>query len=157
MKYWLFKSEPSAYSWEDLKNEAQRTVFWDGVRNYQARNLLRDEVKKGDLLFFYHSVAKPQAIVGIARVVKEASPDPTAFDPESDYFDPKSDPQHPRWYGVEIMAIQEFNPPITRDELKKIPQLENMMLLKKGSRLSIQPVTEEEWQAIIAFRRPIDL
>ncbi len=154
MKYWLFKSEPSAYSWQDLKNEPERTAFWDGVRNYQARNYLRDEVKEGDLVFFYHSVKHPQAIMGIARVVGEANPDPTAFDPQSDYYDPKSDPQNPRWYGVKVQAIEEFNPPITRDELKMIPQLKNIVLLRKGNRLSIQPVTEEEWQAILNFRQP---
>lgn len=154
MKYWLFKSEPSAYSWQDLKNEPERTTFWDGVRNYQARNYLRDEVKAGDLVFFYHSVKQPQAIMGIARVVEGAGPDPTAFDPQSDYYDPKSDPQNPRWYGVKVQAIEEFNPPITRDELKMIPQLKNIVLLRKGNRLSIQPVTEEEWQAILNFRQP---
>ena len=154
MNYWLFKSEPSAYSWQDLKNEPERTTFWDGVRNYQARNFLRDQIKAGDLVFFYHSVVQPQAIMGIARVVKEGYPDPTAFDPQSKYFDPKSDPENPRWFGVEVQAIQEFSPPITREELKIIPELQDMMLLRKGSRLSIQPVSEKEWQAILKFRSP---
>ncbi len=157
MKYWLFKSEPGAYSWQDLKNEPNRTTFWDGVRNYQARNFLRDEVQEGDLVFFYHSVKQPQAIMGIARVVKGGTPDPTAFDPESRYFDPGSSPQNPRWFGVEVQAIMEFVPPITRDELKQLPELENMVLLRKGSRLSIQPVTEEEWQAILNFRPPVKI
>lgn len=157
MKYWLFKSEPLAYSWQDLKNEPDHTAFWDGIRNYQARNYLRDKVKEGDLVFFYHSVKQPQAIMGIARVVESASPDPTAFDPESEYYDPKSDPQNPRWFGVKVQAIEEFDPPITRDELKMIPQLKNMVLLRKGSRLSIQPVTEEEYQAILNLRQPVKL
>ncbi len=157
MNYWLFKTEPSTYSWEDLKNEPDRTTFWDGVRNYQARNFLRDRIKKGDLVFIYHSVQKPQAIMGIARVVKEATPDPTAFDPSSDYFDPKSTEENPRWFGVEVQAIQEFDPPLTREELKNIPELQNMVLLQKGSRLSIQPVTEQEWNAIVQFGKLVNL
>ncbi len=157
MNYWLFKTEPSTYSWEDLKNEPDRTTFWDGVRNYQARNFLRDRIKKGDLVFIYHSVQKPQAIMGIARVVKEAMPDPTAFDPSSGYFDPKSTEENPRWFGVEVQAIQEFDPPLTREELKNIPQLQNMILLQKGSRLSIQPVTEQEWNTIVHFGKLVNL
>ncbi len=157
MNYWLFKTEPSTYSWEDLKRQPERTDYWDGIRNYQARNFLRDKVKKGDLVFFYHSVKQPQAIMGIARVVREAYPDHTAFDSESRYYDPKSDPENPRWFMVDIQAISEFDPPILRDELKQIPELKEMMLLRKGSRLSIQPVSAEEWNIILAYRTPKEL
>ena len=157
MNYWLFKTEPSTYSWEDLKQQPNRTDYWDGIRNYQARNFLRDQVKKGDLVLFYHSIKQPQAIMGIAKVVREAYADPTAFDPQSKYFDPKSDPENPRWVMVDVQAIAEFDPPILRDELKQIPGLENMMLLRKGSRLSIQPVSEEEWKIILSYRKPKDL
>lgn len=157
MNYWLFKTEPSTYSWEDLKQQPNRTDYWDGIRNYQARNFLRDQVKKGDLVLFYHSVKQPQAIMGIAKVVREAYPDPTAFDPDSKYYDPKSDSENPRWVMVDMQAIAEFDPPILRDELKQIPGLGNMMLLRKGSRLSIQPVSEEEWKIILSYRKPKDL
>ena len=157
MNYWLFKTEPSTYSWEDLKRQPDRTDYWDGIRNYQARNFLRDEVKKGDLVFFYHSVKQPQAIMGIAEVVRESYPDHTAFDPESRYYDPKSDRDSPRWFMVDIRAIAEFDPPIMREELKRIAGLENMMLLRKGSRLSIQPVSAEEWNIILAYRTPREL
>ncbi len=157
MQYWLFKTEPFTYSWKDLKKEPNHTTFWDGVRNYQARNFLRDRIKVGDLVFIYHSVRKPQAIMGIAKVVKAAVPDPTAFDEQSDYFDPKSDPQNPRWFGVEVKAIQEFDPPITREELKNLPALANMLLLRKGSRLSIQPVSPQEWKTIVNLRLPKNL
>lgn len=157
MRYWLFKTEPSTYSWEDLKKQKDRTDYWDGIRNYQARNFLRDEVKKGDLVLFYHSVKQPQAIMGIARVVREAYPDHTAFDPESRYYDPKSDPEHPRWFMVDVQAVAEFDPPILREELKGVPGLENMMLLRKGSRLSIQPVTEKEWEIITKLGNLVEL
>ena len=154
MNYWLFKTEPSTYSWEDLKQQPNRTDYWDGIRNYQARNFLRDKVKKSDLVLFYHSVKQPQVIMGIAKVVREAYPDSTALDPESRYYDPKSDPENPSWVMVDVQAMAEFEPPILREELKQIPGLENMMLLRKGSRLSIQPVSEKEWQIILSYRQP---
>ena len=157
MNYWLFKTEPSTYSWEDLKKQPNRTDYWDGVRNYQARNFLRDQIKEGDLVFFYHSVKNPQVIMGIARVVREAYPDPTQFDPESRYFDPKSDPQNSRWFVVDVQAIAEFDPPITREQLKLIPELKDMVLLQKGSRLSIQPVREDEWNVILKLSKLVEL
>ncbi len=151
MNYWLMKTEPNTYSWEDLKAEPQRRDYWDGVRNYQARNLMKS-MRVGDLAFFYHSVVKPQVITGIVRIVREAYPDPTQFDPQSPYFDPKSTPENPRWVAVDIEYVTDILPPITREELKAIPELQNMVLLKKGSRLSIQPVTPEEWQIILGLR-----
>lgn len=157
MNYWLFKTEPSTYSWEDLKKQPNRTDYWDGVRNYQARNFLRDQIKQGDGVLFYHSVKNPQVIMGIAKVVREAYPDPTQFDPESRYFDPKSDPQNSRWFVVDIQAVAEFDPPITREQLKLIPELKDMVLLQKGSRLSIQPVREDEWNVILKLSKLIDL
>ncbi len=151
MNYWLMKTEPSTYSWDDLKAEPDRRDYWDGVRNYQARNLMKT-MRVGDLAFFYHSVVKPQVITGIVRIVREAYPDPTQFDPNSPYYDPKSTPENPRWVAVDIQYVTDVLPPITREELKTIPELQNMVLLKKGSRLSIQPVTPEEWQIILGMR-----
>lgn len=152
MNYWLMKTEPEAYSWDDLKNQPNSTDFWDGVRNYQARNFMRD-MKVGDKVFFYHSQINPPAIVGIATVVREAYPDPTQFDPESKYFDPKSKTEDPRWSVVDIRSEAEFAEPVTLPELRDIPELEEMVLLRKGSRLSVQPVTENEWKIITKNRK----
>src|SRR6056297_2681061 len=116
--YWLFKSEADCYSIDHLAAEPDKTTFWDGVRNYQARNMLRDDVKKGDRVFFYHSNSKPLAIVGTARVVKAGYPDHTAFDPKEQHYDPKSDPDNPRWFMVDIKLLKKFPEPITRDMLK---------------------------------------
>lgn len=149
MRCWLMKSEPSAFSIEDLKNVPNGTDHWDGIRNYQARNLMRDEMKRGDRVLFYHSSADPTAVVGTARVVREAYPDHTALDPDSKYFDPKSMSENPRWVMVDIQFESQFAVPLTLAELRKLPQLNDMMLLKKGQRLSIQPVTEEEFGTIV--------
>ncbi len=154
MKYWLLKSDPEAYSWNDLKNAPRQTDCWDGVRNYQARNFMR-EMKAGDLVFFYHSQVKPPAIMGIAKVVKAAYPDPTQFDPSSKYYDPKSTPGNPRWDMVDIQYISDIDPPISLPELREIPGLENMVLLQKGSRLSVQPVTKAEWEIICSLRATV--
>lgn len=151
MQYWLFKTEPSAFSWNDLKNSPDQTTTWDGVRNYQARNFFK-EMKIGDLVFFYHSVKAPMAIYGIVEVCREAYPDHTQFDPESKYFDPTSSPEEPRWLMVDVKYVRDFSPPVTRDELKGLPGLEKMVLLQKGSRLSVQPVTPGEWKIIAALR-----
>ncbi len=153
MKYWLMKTEPNTYSWDDLKKETNKTTCWDGVRNYQARNMLRDEIKKGDMVFFYHSVVNPPAIVGIASVEKGGYPDHTAFDKEHHYYDPKSNPDDPVWYMVDIKAVQEFDVPVSLTELKTHPSLQQMKLLQKGSRLSVQPVRPMEWQYICNMRR----
>ncbi len=157
MKYWLLKTEPNAFSWSDLRNETDLSTSWEGVRNYQARNYIRDDMKKGDLAFIYHSVVKPMAIMGISKVIKEAYPDHFAFDPGHKYFDPKSKPENPAWMMVDIRAYKEFESPVTLDELKTIPGLEDMVLLQKGSRLSVQPVSEKEWNIIISIRKLLDL
>src|SRR6478736_3238515 len=138
MAYWLFKSEPDCFSFADLMAAPGRKTGWDGVRNFQARNMLRDAIKKGDRVFFYHSSADPPAIAGIAEVVREGHPDPTAFDPEADHFDPKSRREEPTWYQVEIRALAPIDPPLGLPRLRTEPALAGMELLRKGSRLSIQ-------------------
>jgi len=143
--YWLYKSEPSTFSIDDLKR-VKRTA-WEGVRNYAARNNLR-AAKAGDEVLFYHSSTKPMAVVGIAKVVKEAYPDPSQFDPKSDYYDKDSKRDDPRWSLVDIAFAEAFSHPVTLDELKSMPALKNMVLLKRG-RLSVQPVTAAEWSAIV--------
>jgi predicted RNA-binding protein with PUA-like domain len=149
MAYWLFKSEPESYSFDDLLSEPDRSTGWNGVRNYQARNYLRDEVKTGDGVLFYHSSTDPQAIVGIAKVSKPAHPDPTAFDPGDDHYDPKSDPKNPTWVQVTIQGERAIDPPLTIEYLKSVPTLSGLELLRKGSRLSIQPVSEKHWKEIL--------
>jgi predicted RNA-binding protein with PUA-like domain len=149
MAYWLFKSEPSSFSFDDLRAAPEQTTGWDGVRNFQARNFLRDSVKRGDGVLFYHSGAEPPCIAGIAKVVQDSHPDPTAFDPASRYFDAKSRPEEPTWYQVLIQAVAPVDPPLPLPRLREIPQLSSMELLRKGSRLSVQPVTESEWKTIL--------
>jgi predicted RNA-binding protein with PUA-like domain len=148
-RYWLFKSEPDAFSIDDLMRAKGRRAPWDGIRNYQARNLLRDEVKCGDGVLFYHSNTRPLAVVGVAEVVKEAYPDPTAFDPDEKYFDPKSDPAAPTWLMVDIKGLVKFDTPVTRDRLMEIDAAADMMLLRRGARLSIQPVAPAEWNVVL--------
>ena len=150
LNYWLFKSEPNVFSYDDLMRSPRQTTYWDGVRNYQARNIMRDEVKLGDVVLFYHSRIEPMCIAGIAEVTKEAYPDPTQFDPNSKYYDEKATKEKPRWFVVEITASRKFETPLTRETLKSMPELADMMLLRKGSRLSIQPVTKGEYEAILA-------
>lgn len=147
-RYWLVKSEAGCFSWDDLWKSPRRTTFWDGVRNYQARNMLRDQFRKGDLVFFYHSSADPTAIVGVCEVVREGYPDHTAFDASEQHFDPKSDPDKPTWYMVDLRATERFARPLTLAELRQIPGLEGMELLRRGSRLSVQPVSEKEWKIV---------
>lgn len=144
--YWLMKSEPSEYSIDDLVED--KTTFWDGVRNYQARNMLRDEILEGDRVFFYHSNADPMAIVGTAKVIRNGYPDHTQFDKNDKHYDAKSDPENPRWFMVDIEILQKFHEPITRDMLRENDVASGMKVLAKGSRLSVQPVTEEEWKAV---------
>lgn len=148
-QYWLLKSEPSVFSIQDLEKAPSKTTCWDGVRNYQARNYLRDLIKKGDLVFFYHSNAEPPAIVGVAEVVKEGYPDYTAFDPENDHYDPKSKKDSPTWFMIDVKHVQTFKKPLALEELRRIPALKNMVLLQKGSRLSVQSVSKEEWSAVM--------
>ena len=145
------KSEPMTYSIEDLARDG-RTV-WDGVRNYLARNYLRDSVKDGDGVLFYHSSAKPRAVVGTARVVRAGFPDPTQFERESPYFDPGSSLRAPRWFAVELAFDSKFARPVTPEQMRETPALADMLLLRKAARLSIQPVSEEQWRAIIALGR----
>lgn len=146
--YWLLKSEPESFSIQDLEKAPKKTTFWDGVRNYQARNYLRDSIKNGDMVFFYHSNADPPGIVGVAEVVKEGYPDHTAFDPKDHHYDPKSNPKNPTWYMVDIKHVKTFKRVIGLDELRDVSALKNMVLLQKGSRLSVQPVTSKEWETI---------
>ena len=148
-RYWLLKSEPNAYSFTDLLSEPDQTAEWDGVRNYQARNILRDEMKVGDGVLFYHSSTNPLAVVGKAVVVREGYPDHTALDPNSQHPDPKSSPDNPIWYMVDIKADGEFPHSVTLETLRQVPGLEKMMLLQRGSRLSVQPVTPQEWEIIV--------
>jgi len=146
--YWLFKSEPSSFSLDDLKNRPDATEHWDGVRNYQARNFLRDQIKEGDQVLFYHSNIAEPAVVGIAEVVKGGYPDWTAFDPGNPHFDPRSAPEKPTWYMVDVRFVRELPRPVTLSQLKTIPELAGMALLNR-SRLSVQPVREEEWAEIL--------
>ena len=147
-KYWLMKSEPGAYSIDDLKNAPDGTDHWDGVRNYQARNFMRDEMKTGDGVLFYHSGKKP-SVVGTATVTQHGYPDHTAWDPKSDHHDPKSSEENPIWYMVDVRFEKKFPRPVPLAELRKTDGLEKMMLLKKGMRLSIQPVTRREFDIIV--------
>lgn len=153
MAYWLFKTDPDSYSFADLMAEPRGSTGWGGVRNYQARNLLRDSIKRGDQILLYHSSADPPAIAGIAEVVEESQPDPTAFDPNDSHFDPKSKLADPTWFQVIIRAVRPIDPPITLPRLRTIKALEKMELLRKGSRLSIQPVRESEWKVIMKLAK----
>lgn len=154
-KYWLFKTEPGSYSFQDLLAEPDRSTVWDGVRNFQARNLLRDEVQVGDQVFVYHSNADPPAIAGIAEVVESGHPDAAAFDPASSYHDPKSDPSNPTWYQVRIRAVRPLQTPLGLPALREVATLDGMELLRKGSRLSIQPVRAAEWKAVLDLERKL--
>ena len=151
MAYWLFKSEPSCFSFADLLAQPGRSTGWDGVRNYQARNYLRDEVRVGDGVLFYHSNADPPAIAGLAEVVQAAHADPTAFEPDHEHFDPRSDPDAPTWVQVTIRGVRPIDPALSLPSLRPIPELAGMELLRKGSRLSIQRVTPAEWSAVLAL------
>lgn len=146
-RYWLLKSEPDSFSFDDLLARPDRTTHWDGVRNYQARNSMRDDMKKGDLAFFYHSGGEP-AIAGIAEIVRAAYPDHTAFDENDSHFDPKSKREAPTWFMVDIRAVETLPRPLKLSELRGVKGLEKMVLLQKGSRLSVQPVSEGEWEIV---------
>ena len=149
MRHWLMKTEPSAFSIDDL--ERKGSEHWDGIRNYQARNYMRDDMKVDDRVLFYHSSTETPAIVGTARVVREAYPDHTSWDPDSSYFDPKSSPENPRWVMVDVAFESRFATPLTLAELRTLPELGGMLLLKKGMRLSIQPVTPAEFEAVMKY------
>ncbi len=149
-KYWLMKSEPETFSIGDLMNSPGKTASWDGVRNYQARNFMRDEMKKGDMVLFYHSGKNP-SVAGVAKVVRDGYPDHTAWDGNGGHADPRSTPENPVWYMVDIQFVEKFEIPIPLKELRKIEGLENMMLLKKGMRLSVQPVSRKEFETILSL------
>ena len=152
-RYWLMKSEPGTFSIDDLRRDGK--TCWDGVRNYQARNFMRDEMAVGDGVLFYHSRVKPMGVYGIAKVASDAYPDPTAFDPAEPHYDPKSDPANPTWMMVDIAYVATLDPPVTLDDLKKTPGLEKMMVIQRGSRLSVQPVTPEEWDIVLRLSRQV--
>lgn len=154
MAYWLFKSEPDTFSIDDLKARGAKGEPWDGVRNYQARNMLRDEVKKGDLLFFYHSNCETPGIVGIAEVIKDAFPDPGQFNPDSKYYDPKATPEQPRWFCPQVRFRSKFKATVSLEQLKQIPALADMALVRKGNRLSVMPVSPAQWTFILGLSQP---
>ena len=148
--FWLMKSEPNCYSFDDLlTGNSEQTTCWDGVRNYQARNLMRDDIKIGDGVLFYHSNIKEPAIVGIARVVREGYPDHTALDPRNDHFDPKASDAKPIWCMVDIQAVAPLPFPINRETLRQHPVLSAMDVLRRGNRLSVQPVSKQHWAAVL--------
>ena len=150
MNYWLFKSEPEEFSIDDLKKMPKKTEHWDGVRNYQARNMMRDQMKKGDKAFFYHSNCDVPGIVGSVRLTKESYPDHTAFDKKDPHYDPKSDPENPRWFMVDVTFVRKFKRKVALKELRDYAtkELEQLPLLRRGNRLSVMPVAEHEWDFI---------
>lgn len=150
MNYWLLKSEPKSFSIKKLSLLANQKDVWDGVRNYQARNFLKS-MKVDDLAFFYHSSCEVPGIAGMVKIIRAGIVDPTQFDPCSDYYDPKSTPDNPRWITVEVKLVDTFDPIVTLAKLKSIKQLEDWVLLKKGNRLSVLPLTPIQWQTIIAL------
>lgn len=148
-KFWLIKSEPSEFSIEDLEKSKNKTTYWDGVRNYQARNFIRDEMKKGDQVLFYHSNAEPNAVVGICKVVKEAYPDHTQFDSKHVHYDPKADKKNPTWFMVDIKLVKKFKRAVTLEEIKLNSKLAKMKLVQRGNRLSVMPITKDEFEEIL--------
>ncbi len=149
--YWIFKSEPDVYSIDDMERDG--ITFWDGVRNFEARNFLRDKVKKGDRVLFYHSNCKEPGVYGICEVVKEAYPDFTQFDENSKYYDKKSNPDNPTWFMVDIKFLKKLTKPVLLEEIKFNPKLKNIRLVKKGNRLSIIPLTREEYDEILKMSK----
>lgn len=148
-RYWLFKSEPDCFSYKDLENAPNQTTGWDGIRNYQARNFLRDDVKYGDGVIYYHSNAEPPGMAGIAVVVEEAHPDPTQFDPKADHYDPKSTQSDPTWVQVGVKAVAPVHPEVGLPTMRETSELEGLELLKRGSRLSVHPVSPEHWSVLL--------
>jgi predicted RNA-binding protein with PUA-like domain len=153
MNHWLLKSEPATFSIDDLAALPKRTTAWDGVRNYQARNMLRDSMKKGDLAFFYHSSCDVPGIAGIVSVVKSGYPDQTAFQPKHHHYDPDSNVNEPRWYVVDVKLVRKLKRVVTLDDLRKHSDdaLAELVLLRRGNRLSVTPVTAAEWNFILAL------
>ena len=153
LKHWLMKTEPTTYAIEDLEKESDQTTCWEGVRNYQARNLLRDDIQEGDRVLFYHSACKEPAVVGTAIVSRPGYPDSHAFDKRSKYYDAKSNPDKPTWYMVDVKLEQKFDHPVTLAALRKKKGLEEMVLLQKGSRLSVQPVKKKEFDTVLKMAK----
>ncbi|PID42461.1 MAG: EVE domain-containing protein [Proteobacteria bacterium] len=151
MNYWLMKSEPDVFGIDHLEAMPNQTEHWDGVRNYQARNMMRDAMKKGDQVFFYHSNCHTPGIVGLMEIVREGYPDHTALDPECKYYDPKSSEESPRWFMVDVRLIRKFRRTISLQELKATAELEDMPLVRKGNRLSVMPVTEDQFNHILTM------
>jgi len=151
MNHWLLKSEPDVFGIAHLENRPGKTEPWDGVRNYQARNMMRDDMKKGDLAFFYHSNCKEPGIAGIVKIVRDGYPDHTAFDSKQKYFDPKSDPQNPRWYMVDVRHVRTLKRIITLTELKSHKELSDLPLLRRGNRLSVMPISNTHWKFILSL------
>ncbi len=155
MKYWLMKSEPEEFSIDDLRKRPRRRDAWDGVRNYQARNMMRDEMKPGDLAFFYHSNCEVPGIAGIMKIASDGYPDPTAFDPRDKHYDPKSDPDNPRWYLVDVTFERKLDRVIPLTELKEhAERLGDFALIRKGNRLSVMPVTKKQWDYVLKLEKP---
>jgi len=153
MNHWLLKSEPDSFSIDDLKNAPKQTAAWDGVRNFQARNMLRDSIKKGDQAFFYHSSCDVPGIAGIVGVVKEGHPDKTAFNPKHDHYDADSKEDAPRWYVVDVKLVRRFDRIITLDELRRhaAKSLKDFVLLRRGNRLSVMPVAKKDWDFVLTL------
>nr|AIF13569.1 hypothetical protein [uncultured marine group II/III euryarchaeote KM3_63_B12] len=149
MAFWLMKSEPHVYPWEQLVSDGD--THWDGVRNYQARNIMRDDMKVGDFVLFYHSNCKPPHVAGVARVCREAYPDFTALDTDSNYFDPKSSPDNPRWMMVDIEAVEQLPDTVPLGDMRENPELNGMPLLQRGQRLSVQPVSEQHFETVCSM------
>jgi predicted RNA-binding protein with PUA-like domain len=156
LKFWLVKSEPSEFSIDDLEKSKNKTTYWDGVRNYQARNFIRDEIKIGDEVLFYHSSTEPNVIVGICEIVREAYPDHTQFDTKHVHYDPKADKKNPTWFMVDIKLVNKFKKQITLEEIKSNPKLAKMRLVQRGNRLSVMPVTKEEFEEILKMESPLN-
>jgi predicted RNA-binding protein with PUA-like domain len=150
-KYWLMKTEPSVFSFDDLMQAPKRTTHWDGVRNYQARNFMRDEMKPGDGVFIYYSSTDEPGVAGVAEVAGEAYPDPSAFDKRDPHYDPASKPDAPTWYVVDVRGVEKLPAFVTLAQMRSIKALEGMRLLQKGNRLSITPVTRKEWEVVRAL------
>jgi predicted RNA-binding protein with PUA-like domain len=150
-QYWLMKSEPSCYSIDDLRK--QRVGMWDGVRNYQARNMMRDDMCVGDVVLFYHSSEAPIGIVGEAAVAKAGYPDPTQFDPKADHYDPTAQKENPRWYVVDVRFVSKYPRILTLAEIKNDPVLKDMVVAQRGSRLSVQPVTKKQYERIVSLMK----
>ena len=155
MNYWLMKSEPDVFGIEHLMKMPNKTEHWDGVRNYQARNMMRDEMKKGDKVFFYHSNCDEPGVYGVMRIKREAYPDHTAFDPDDKHYDPKSDPDNPRWFMVDVGYVRKFKQPVTLRTMREYTETElrGLALLRRGNRLSIMPVTPAQWEFILGLAK----